>query len=263
MFKKMLQYREWYRTTFKISPGSNVAVFHFKYPNGAEGYWAIHSDPGQEHRAGAQGPLRAPRVPHHDPARHRHQHGGQDAVGARDLHAPAPRLQGADGARVPEDGDRTPAPVPGRQGGARREHEGAQGGEPGPCASSTQAQADHEPGGGRQGGGGALARMLGSGRLGGIDFSSLELRYVSDKGGDLGYAFRAPSSATPGDPAAGLDDRARVLGRVLHVARAAAAVVLGEPQPERSRTGSSIRSSRAPTRAACCSRPTCSSSGRS
>ena len=47
VFRKMLQYREWYRTTFKISPGSNVAVFHFKYPNGAEGYWAIHSDPAK------------------------------------------------------------------------------------------------------------------------------------------------------------------------------------------------------------------------
>ena len=62
--------------------------------------------------------------------------------------------------------------------------------------------------GGRQSGAGALPRAFGSGRLGGIDFSSLELRYVSDTPGaggrDLGYAFRAPSSATPGDPAAGL-----------------------------------------------------------
>ena len=50
---------------------------------------------------------------------------------------------------------------------------------------------------------GGLPRALG--RLGGIDFSSLELRYVSDKGSKLGYAFRAPSSATPGDPATGLE----------------------------------------------------------
>lgn len=40
----------------------------------------------------------------------------------------------------------------------------------------------------------------------GVDFSSLELRYVADTGGsDMSYAFRALPSAERGDPRVGLD----------------------------------------------------------
>jgi uncharacterized repeat protein (TIGR01451 family) len=44
------------------------------------------------------------------------------------------------------------------------------------------------------------------GRPGGIDFSSLELRYVSDQGPEqgVGYAFRGAPDATASDPAVGL-----------------------------------------------------------
>lgn len=54
-------------------------------------------------------------------------------------------------------------------------------------------------------GGGPLRQLLAlpPGRLGGIDFSSLELRYVSDQRQGVGYAFRAPSTATS-DQAAGV-----------------------------------------------------------
>ncbi len=57
-------------------------------------------------------------------------------------------------------------------------------------------------------GAGALRQVLAlpPGRLGGIDFSSLELRYVSDQGSGqgVGYAFRGAPDATASDPAAGL-----------------------------------------------------------
>jgi hypothetical protein len=43
--KRLLEHIRWYRATFRISPGANVAAYHFKYPNGADGYFAIHSDP--------------------------------------------------------------------------------------------------------------------------------------------------------------------------------------------------------------------------
>jgi uncharacterized repeat protein (TIGR01451 family) len=207
VYKKMLEYREWYRTTFKISPGSNVAVFHFKYPNGKEGYWAIHSDPtaNTEQRPTGHSEWRGKRIL---------QSLGidLDTVDKTLSELETCNLRGRKCKMMmardfknteighlrayPDDPDVRKESMKGHKAENRQI-----------ARQGEQAKQIMNPGG-RQSGGGALPRMLGSGRLGGIDFSSLELRYVSDKPGadgrDLGYAFRAPTSATPGDPGTGL-----------------------------------------------------------
>jgi uncharacterized repeat protein (TIGR01451 family) len=207
VFKKMLQYRDWYRTTFRISPGSNVAVFHFKYPNGAEGYWAIHSDPTKNTDAKPTGhsERRAERI--------------MRSLGI-DKNSVTEILSELETCNLP--GRKCKTMVAREFKHAKVGHLNPYPDDPAVRKESMkahkatnrayvrqydQARQVMNPGG-RQGGG-SLPRALAAPRLGGIDFSSLELRYVSDKPGpdgrDLGYAFRAPSSATPGDPATGLE----------------------------------------------------------
>ena len=146
VFKKMLAYREWYRTTFRISPGSNVAVFHFKYPNGAEGYWAIHSDPGKNTPDAPTGhsEKRAMRI--------------MRSLGI-DTNTVDKMLSELETCNLPgrkcksmvarEFRNATVGhlnPYPDDAGGAQGEHEGAQGGEPADRAPVRPGQADHEPG---------------------------------------------------------------------------------------------------------------------
>jgi uncharacterized repeat protein (TIGR01451 family) len=220
-YQKMLRYREWYRTTFDISPGANVAVFKFKYPNGATGFWAIHSDPTKNTEEAPTGhsERRAYRImtqlgidtktvaktlseletctlPRRDckglMARefpkteigHLRPYSADKAV--RDASMKAHR---AENRRIVS------------QFKATSELFNAGGEACGGASASARAVAQACS----RGRGGALPRALAGLRPGGIDFSSLELRYVSDRGGDLGYAFRAPTSATPGDATAGLE----------------------------------------------------------
>ena len=208
VFKKMLAYREWYRTTFRISPGSNVAVFHFKYPNGAEGYWAIHSDPGKNTPDAPTGhsEKRAMRI--------------MRSLGI-DTNTVDKMLSELETCNLP--GRKCKSMVAREFRNATVGHLNPYPDDPAVRKESMkahkaanrqivrqydQAKQIMNPGGGRQGGG-SLPRALATPRLGGIDFSSLELRYVSDKAGaegrDLGYAFRAPTSAAPSDPATGLE----------------------------------------------------------
>jgi hypothetical protein len=202
LWRKMLQLRKWYRTTFGIpARSSNVAVFHFRYPNGAEGFWAINNKPGKNTDAAPTGHAerRGFRILRSlgidtgtvDDVLSEFQPCNQRGRYCRKLLA-----REFTKARV---GYLTPYP---EDNDLRAQYRAAQ------EADNRRLMRDYRESqrimnpGGRQSGG-ALPRVLAGPRLGGIDFSSLELRYVSDKGGELGYAFRAPSSATPGDPAAG------------------------------------------------------------
>ena len=43
--RQLWEYIDWYRDTFRIPGTQNIAAYHYKYPNGADGFFAIHSDP--------------------------------------------------------------------------------------------------------------------------------------------------------------------------------------------------------------------------
>lgn len=203
--RKLVDHIRWYRATFRISPGANIAAFHFKYPNGADGFFAIHSDPTAN----------APEAPT----------GHAERRLARVLTSVGIDLDTVD----KEATELEPCNLPGRKcklmlardtpkaevhfqnryGDDRAERQAsmkvhkAAGRE---LLRGLDEAKDIMNAGGKQGAG-PLQRGLAAPRLGpgGIDFSSLELRYVSDKGGGLGYAFRAPATTAPADPAAGLE----------------------------------------------------------
>jgi uncharacterized repeat protein (TIGR01451 family) len=208
VFKKMLQYREWYRTTFRISPGANVAVFHFRYPNGAEGYWAIHSDPSKNTAHAPTGHsewrgmriMRSLGIDTNTVDKMLSELETCNLTGRKCKGMVAREFKKAEVGHLntyPDDPDVRKESMKAHKAANRQI-----------VRQYDQTKQIMNTGGGRQSGG-ALPRTLASPRLGGIDFSSLELRYVSDKAGrdgrDLGYAFRAPSSATPGDPGTGLE----------------------------------------------------------
>ena len=77
------------------------------------------------------------------------------------------------------------------------------------------------------------------GRPGGIDFSSLELRYVSDKGpkgGGISYSLARAPDRGPSESRRRARGGEALLGRVLRLARAARDLVLGQPQAHSRRT---------------------------
>jgi uncharacterized repeat protein (TIGR01451 family) len=207
--KRLIEHIRWYRETFRISPGANVAAYHFKYPNGADGYFAIHSDPTAN----------TPEAPT----------GHAERRLARVLRSVGVDLDTVDKVAT----ELEPCNLPGRKckrilarevKNAKVAYLNPYGDDPVERRESMKAhkqaannlyrgldqgkQIMNPPG---KQGGGALPRGLAAPRLGpgGIDFSSLELRYVSDKGSggdhELGYAFRAPTTAAPADPAVGLE----------------------------------------------------------
>jgi uncharacterized repeat protein (TIGR01451 family) len=207
---RLWDYVDWYRETFRIPGTQNVSAYHYKYPNGADGFFAIHSDrtrstpdapTGHAERRLAEvlksvgidldtvDDLVTEYEPCDLPGRHCKRFLPEEVKNAR-VSFKHPYPYGGD-----READRL----------VRRESVKANTREVSEFYRRLDQAKPIMNAGGQQGGGGALPRTLAGPRLGGIDFSSLELRYVSDKPGGLGYAFRAPSSANPADPAVGLE----------------------------------------------------------